>query len=301
MSQAFLIFSVSPANQANAMAVRRVAGGNIDNTLPAAPTAMTAVSSGDVPMLIVYDSSVDTAQGYTLDAGSTELTPAASFKIGTGWDIIEPYLDSGVPSLMCYRSSDGTFAFFRLVLPLAAPVTFSSAPTPGTTRGYTTVKPFVTAKGIAFLAYNQVNGSVAIYSSGPAKSPPTRAWSHQWARGWTRFALFQFGGETFFLKINVVKLNVNIDHVCDALSSGTIEVGTNLQLESALDLTLVEPFTLPNGDPHFITYKPDGTTTVNRFNGNCLGWTQLAAWNSRAGAAHIVPFRLGADMFVLVS
>jgi hypothetical protein len=281
------------------MAVRQVVTGNIANALPASPTAMTVVASGNEPMLIVYDSSLDTAQGYTLDAGSTDLTATASFKIGTGWDTIEAFVNNNAPCLMCYRGSDGTFAFYKLALPLASPVTFSLTHNPGMTKGYTTVKPFLTPKGPAFLGYNQANGSVAIYSFAPGQPNPNCVWAHQWAAGWTRFAFFQFGGENFFFKTNVAKLNVNIDHVLDGLTAGTVEVGSHIALDNALELTVVEPLTLANGDPHFVTYMPDGTTTLNRFNGDCLGWSKLAAWNSLPNATHVVPFLMGADAFVL--
>ena len=200
---------------------------------------------------------------------------------------------------MCYRASDGTFAFYKLALPLASPVTFSLIHNPGMTRGYTTAKPFLTPRGAAFLGYNQADGSVALYSFADAQANPTCVWAHQWAKGWTRFAFFQFGGENFFFKTNVAKLNVNIDHVLDGLTAGTVQVGTNLPLENALALTVVETLTLANGDPHFVTYMPDGVATLNRFNGNCQGWTPLAAWNSVPDATHVVPFLIGTDAFVL--
>lgn len=301
MPQKLCIFSVSPANQANTMAVRQVVNGNIDNTLAVSPTAMTVVPSDNEPMLVVYDSSAGTAQGYTLDAGSTELTATAAFDIGTGWDAIEAFVSNGSACLMCYRRSDGTFAFYKLALPLANPVTFSLTHNPGMTAGYTTVKPFPAQKGAAFLGYNQTNGSVALYSFASGQPNPTCVWAHQWARGWTRFAFFQFGGENFFFKTNIAKLNVNIDHVLDGLTAGTVQVATNLALPNALELSAVEPLNLANGDPHFVTYMPDGTTTLNRFDGNCLGWTQVAEWNSLPNATYVVPFRLGPDAFVLFS
>ena len=299
MSQNFRIFSVSPANQANAMAVRQVVAGVIHNALPASPSAMTVVPSEGQPMLLVYDSSVGAAQAYELNAATADLTATTSFTIGTGWDIIEPYVSDQSASLMCYRASDGTFAFYKLTTPLPSPVHFALTHNPGMTKGYTTAKPFLTRKGLAFLGYNQANGSVALYSFAAGQAHPTCVWWHQWARGWTRFAFFQFGGEHFFFKTNVAKLNVNIDHVLDGLTAGTIQVGTKLPLPNALQLTAVEPLTLANGDPHFVTYMLDGTTTLNRFNGDCLGWTNLAAWSSMPNGTHVVPFRIGADAYVL--
>jgi hypothetical protein len=125
-------------------------------------------------------------------------------------------------------------------------------------------------------------------------------WSHQWAKGWTRFAFFQFGGENFFLKTNTWKPNVNIDHVLDNISSGTAEVATKLDLQDAQDLHRVEPFTRENGDPYFITYKGDGTVTFNRFWSDCLGWTTVASLASKPGASHIIPLSAADRSFLLV-
>jgi len=281
------------------MAVRQVVAGTLHNALPASPTAMTVVPSENEPMLLVYDSSAGAAQGYVLDAATADLIATTSFTIGTGWDIIEPYVSDQVSSLMCYRASDGIFAFYKLATPLPSAVQFALTHNPGMTKGYTTTKPFLTRRGLAFLGYNQANGSVALYSFPAGQAHPACVWWHQWARGWTRFAFFQFGGENFFFKTNVAKLNVNIDHVLDGLRAGTIEVGTKLPLSNALQLTAVEPLTLANGDPHFVAYMPDGTATLNRFNGDCLGWTSLATWNSLPNGTHVVPFRIGADAYVL--
>jgi hypothetical protein len=298
MPQKFRTFAVSLGNQTGTLAIRQVAEGTIDNSLPPAPTSMTVDLAGAEPRLIVYDSSSARAFAYTLDAGSVELSAEASFNVGTGWDIVEAFVSNQSPYLMCYRSSDGTFAFYNLADSLSPPMTFSLTHNPGMTKGYTSVKCFRAREGAAFLGYNEGNGSVGIYSFAPSSTPRCEWW-HQWAAGWTRFALFQYGAENFFFKTNVKKLNVNIDHVLDDLTAGTVEVGTQLPLDNALQLAVVEPLTLANGEPHFVAYMPDGTTQISRFNGDCLGTTQLARWNSLAQATHAVPYRLGGDAFVL--
>lgn len=120
-------------------------------------------------------------------------------------------------------------------------------------------------------------------------------WSHPWAPGWTRFAFFQFGGENFFLKTNIgnpkntkVK-NVNIDHVLDNISTGTVEV-VAMSLPDYNNLTNVEPFTMGSGDPYFVTYlSKSGAVTLNRFHGDCLGWSQVASLNAPAAATLVVP------------
>jgi hypothetical protein len=109
-----------------------------------------------------------------------------------------------------------------------------------------------------------------------------------WAPGWTRFSFFQLGGEPFFLKTNVKKLNVNIDHVLDTLSAGTAEVGTLLQnqLPDALKLTNVEPLLLNAADPWFVTYiASTGIATLNRIHADCLGWTKGAGFKAPTGCA----------------
>lgn len=281
------------------MAVKRVVDGAIANTLPPSPTAMTVVPTSHKPMFVVYDAGSDTAFAYSFDAGTTEFSASANFIIGTGWDIVEGFVLNDVPWLVCYRQSAPTLTFFKLVTPMANPVAIPLAKAPGMAQALTTIKAFPVSKGTSFLGYNQADGGVGMYSFLATGSQPANVWSHQWARGWTHFALFQFGGATFFFKINVVKPNVNIDHVLDGLTTGTVEVGTDLALANAQDLTIVEPVTLSNGDPHFVTYEADGTATLNRFNGNCLGWTQLAIWKSLPNATHLMPFESGSETFLL--
>jgi hypothetical protein len=133
--------------------------------------------------------------------------------------------------------------------------------------------------------------AVTAVSTDPEVPPllMTPVWSHQWAKGWTRFAFFQLGGENFFLKTNTWKPNVNIDHVLDSLAAGTIEVGTRMSLHEAQELSNVEPFVLGCADPHFATYiSKSGEVTLNRFHSDCLGWTTIGKLNTQTGAGSVV-------------
>jgi hypothetical protein len=125
-------------------------------------------------------------------------------------------------------------------------------------------------------------------------------WVHAWAPNWARFAFFRLGNGTYFLKTNVGRLNVNIDHVMDDPSQGAHEVVRFLDLPDALELDIVRPFTSAAGDPYFLTYiAADGRTTVNRFRGDARGWTTEARLSTVTGATHALPLHLGPDRYVL--
>jgi hypothetical protein len=124
-------------------------------------------------------------------------------------------------------------------------------------------------------------------------------WSHYWAKGWTRFAFFQYGGENFFLKTNAVKPNVIIDHILDDLS-GTVSVGTHLDLRAAQRLDFVRSLDPPDLGPHFVTYEKTGETTVNRIRSDCLGWATVASFSSKENAGHVVPLVAGDRAMIVI-
>jgi hypothetical protein len=96
----------------------------------------------------------------------------------------------------------------------------------------------------------------------------------------------------------VGKPNVNIDHIVDDPTQGTVEVGTLLTLPNELTLNIVTAFYLgPN--PYFITYQTDGTTTFNRFDGDCQGWQLQASMSTILQATQIVPFNIGTESYAL--
>jgi hypothetical protein len=235
---------------------------------------------------------------------------AARPKVGSGFDIIEPFVIGNQPHLMCYNAKNGTFAFFALDDEFSAskPYQFIRYHEPGLTQGFTTIKPFTCFGQVVFLGYNGENGHVSMYTlvvtaASLDDTPPLRmtsVWSHRWAKGWTRFAFFQLGGEVFFLKTNTWRPNVNIDHVLDNLS-GTVQVGTNLDLKNAQQLEIVQPFNMENGDPYFVTYEKSGEVTLNRINGNCLGWITESSFKAKENATHVVPIEANGSVLLLVT
>jgi hypothetical protein len=248
---------------------------------------------------------------YHVAGDGTSLTKVVNseLRINRKWDLLETFVLGNAPYLVAYRATQGIFEIYPVYpdFTTGVPYRFFRNHEPGITAGFDTVKFFSAQGKVAYLGYNQTTGAVGIYSlDATATSPPVtpatpngtapllslNVWSHTWAPGWTRFAFFQFGGSNFFLKTNVAKPNVNIDHVMDSLSDGTVEVISQLNLEDAQNLTFVEPFTMGNGDPYFITYRPDGIVTVERFHGNCLGWTRVAKKKKvPVRAAQLVPIK----------
>lgn len=229
-------------------------------------------------------------------------------KTGAENQVVEPFVLGNRLHLLCYSPS-GTFSVLELGDDLSAskPFQFHRWHEPGATAGFSTVKPLVVLGDVVVMGYAAESGRVALYTvavtaRSPDGVPPLRmrcAWSHQWAKGWTRFAFFQFGGEPFFLKTNVVKPNVNIDHVLDDLS-GAVPVGTRLELKDAQHLSVVQPFELEGGAPYFLTYEKGGEVTLNRVNADCAGWTTESTFRARPGATQVLPLSAGGRTFVLV-
>jgi hypothetical protein len=225
------------------------------------------------------------------------------------WDFIEPFVIGNQPHLMCYKADPGWFAFFPIGADLSAKdhITFRHPRVP-VTYNFTMVKPLVALGQVFFIGYNGEDGTINSWTldvtatSMPGKPPlaATPVWAHQWAKGWTRFAFFTWGGENFFLKTNTWKPNVNIDHLQNTLSQGSNEVGSYLHLKDDQTLNIVHPFAMENGEPYFLTYlEGSGESTFNRFHANCLGWTTVASITAVTGAKHIVPYRIGSTNLAL--
>jgi hypothetical protein len=230
--------------------------------------------------------------------------------VSPGLGHLEPFVMGNQNHLLCYDPKAGAFELLAITddLSLSKPLRYSREREPGATQGFTTLKAFTTFGQLAILGYNFDDGHVAIFrlsvrTTSPPGVPPlwlTPVWSHYWAKGWTRFAFFQFGGENFFLKTNVLRPNVNIDHVLDDLS-GTVPVGSHLDLHAADRLDIVHPLDLAGEGPHFVTYQKTGETTVNRIRSDCLGWTRVASFRSKENAAHVVPYVLGSRAMMIVA
>jgi hypothetical protein len=231
---------------------------------------------------------------------------------GPVWDVVRPLLVGDRLHLMTYAAERGQFAFFPIGRGLKAgvPYPFRRARPPGPTAGFDTVEPIVVGSMGGFphvMCYDAETGRVVIYSlqvtatgfEGAAPLFARAVWDHQWAANWVRFAFFRMGSGTYFLKTNTGRLNVNIDHVLDDASQGATEVAGYLDLKDALDLDVVRPYVVA-GEPGFVTYMDDGTTTFNRFHPDCEGWTTQAALSTIAGATHVVPLAgPGRDTLVL--
>jgi hypothetical protein len=238
---------------------------------------------------------------------------AGNVDLGGSWDAVKPFTLANLPYLMAYTAHDGQFSFIPLPggRQSQVPYRYNRRHHPGPTAGFDMVSPVVVNGGCYVLCYASDTGDVALHElrvlartpgGSPPGTPPLLAsptWIHQWARDWTRFAFFTLGGEAFFLKTNVGKLNVNIDHVLDDPTEGTVEVGTYLHLDDALSLDIVEPFTLNGGDPYFVAYRRDGQTVLYRIHGDCQGWSAKARLQAVTGAGKLVPLRIGDTCLLL--
>jgi len=304
-----LIYQIQESNKPNTLTVKQV---GTSSALGSGYTNLTPIVVKGQTYLLGYN---PTAKNFDVFEFSTTApwlnAVAAKPGIQSGLTIIEPCVIGNHVAIAGYEPKKGIFYLYSMADDLATskkPVEFFRNHEPSLSQGFSTVKSFVSLGQVVYLGYNITNGYVAMYTlsvaaASPPDAPPltmTPAWAHNWAPGWTRFAFFQFGGENFFLKTNIAKPNVNIDHILDGLSTGTTEVGTHLDLTDAQKLSLVEPFYLGNGDPYFVTYLSSGKVTLYRFHSDCLGWTQVASLTSKSGATQMVPLMTGGKVFLLI-
>jgi hypothetical protein len=305
-----ILYSISRGKNADALAVKQLAS---IASFKSGYTAVAPTSVGGTTYCLAYDKASGNVDVYRFSAKPPWLSLAAAKpSIGAGHDLIESITIGNLPYLMAYAKAKGIFQFFAIApdLSFSKPYVHFDNHGPPVTRGYTTVKPFDYFGKVGLLAYNGSNGAVATYnvavtaaSTGHVPPLQQRAlWSHRWAKGWTRFALFQFGSVNFFLKTNTWKPNVNIDHIMSNPEDGTAEVATHLKLADAQKLDLVEPFALPGGQPYFATYmKKGGSLTCNRIHPDCKGWTQVASMNAKSGASQMVPLSVGGKNYLLMA
>jgi hypothetical protein len=272
-------------------------------------TAMSAASVSGVGFLVAYNKDGGDADIYRLHDGNPWINYATTISVGAGWDLVEMFILGNQPHLVFYQRSNGTFSIFPLNDQLNSTSHFQYVRNhdPGVTQGFTTVKAFSNHGVVVVLGYDFDSGRVAMYAlSVVATSPPgvspiaaSNAWAHLWARGWTRFAFFQLGGENFFLKTNTVWTNVNIDHIMDNPKDGTSEVATHMEKDDPeiLSMDLFHAFYLRNGDPHFLAYKSDGATNLYRINSDCQGWTKLSTSNTVSSTERILAVKIGGSQY----
>ncbi|XAT60828.1 hypothetical protein GN278_08840 [Rhodobacteraceae bacterium Araon29] len=267
-------------------------------------TAMTTYDNYGTEMLIGYDSASGTCDTYELlDKAPWVKEVANIFDFGKGWDSIQPFYMMNHPHILAYQAKNGHMYFFPLTKSLHSehPLHFYHLRYPYT-NNLSEVRCLNSLGQNFVLGYNTEDGAVNIWTisataTSTGKSPPLvveSVWAHQWAKGWTRFAFFTWGAESFFLKTNTWKPNVNIDHVWNDLSAGTNEVGSHLKLKDDQTLNIVRPFMVGSGDPYFLTYlSATGEVRLNRVHGDCMGWTTEATERAFANAETILTYRLG--------
>ena len=304
------VFAVAQGGEADTLVAKAVA----KSALKTRYTSLTPAVVGVQSYLFGYNPAQNNLDVYQFAPNPPKLSAvAARPAVGKAKDIINSFVLGNLPYVCVYTAKNGIFEVYSVGndLSFSQPYKFYRNHELAISKAFTTLKPFTQFGQVAFLGYRGDTGYVAMYTVSVAVSSPAPGvppllmlpiWAHPWAPGWTRFAFFQFGGEPFFLKTNTKVLNVNIDHVLDSLASGTTEVGTLLQaqLPDALKITHVEPFTLSNGQPYFVTYiSSSGAATLNRVHADCLGWTQVATFNAPTGCAVVTPVAVGEQVFLV--
>lgn len=297
------IFSALPKAGGNRLALKKEWSQDSPEPLHGGFSSVFVICVNSVPYLVGYDKKSGHGLLFPIEAKPLRLLAKSGvLNFKPNWEILEPFVIGNQPHILSYRAKTGQFAFFPVSSgpSLGNPYSFNRTHDPGITSGFTMVKPVVYQGAVYYMGYNEKSGTVALYSlvmtaTSPNGSPPllsANLWSHTWARGWTRFAFFQLGGENFFLKTNIWRPNVNIDHILDDFSKGTYEVCSHMDLKDAQSLDIVSPFSLVGGAPHFLAYKESGETILYRIHPDCMGWTEVASATVMPGATHIVPVRL---------
>jgi hypothetical protein len=311
MAQSAKVFSIAFGSKVDTLAVKEVGKPSLTGKY----TSFTPISIAGQVNLLGYDPSQDHFDIYTFTAAAPWLKEtSAKPVIGKAKDIINGFTLGNLPYVCVYTAKNGVFETYSVGNDLSfskTPYKFYRNHELAVSQGFTTLKPFTQFGEVVFLGYRADTGYVAMYSVSVSVSSPVPdapplimlpIWAHPWAPGWMRFAFFQLGGEPFFLKTNVKILNVNIDHILDTLSAGTTEVGTLLQaqLPDALKITNVEPFTLANGEPYFVTYiAGTGAATLNRIHADCQGWTQVASFKAPPKSTTVTPVTSGGQVFLI--
>jgi hypothetical protein len=276
-------------------------------------THLVPITVDNRVVLIAYDKATQSTSAYAMIPGGSWMQPIESRIDLTGgpWDHLDSFVFGNDTYLMTYRADHGEFAVCKVSNDLSAspPFKFGWARN-WPTKGFTTVAPFASLGAQYVLGYDFEHGTVAIYSlttitSAPGGTPALlaqNAWYHTWAKGWTRFAFFRLGGSNFFFKINLAKLNVNIDHIQDNPAAGTVEVGSYLQSQlpdaEAIDVAAKIPWAYE--EPYLLTYiASTGKTEVFHIHADCQGWTRLYSGTTVTSARLVIPYRIGDTSYVL--
>ena len=306
------VFSFVPGPSADSVSLAPVWKQNGGTSIEPGGSAAVVLSLGARDVLLVYDRAGEKVGAYHLTDGAPWVAPVDSAITLTGgpWDQLESFVLGNATYLLTYRADKGVFGIFEINSDLHAspPYTFAF-PRNWPTPGFTTVKPFSQFGNQYVLGYGTSDGKVGIYGittttasqGGIPALVGQNVWYHTWAAGGQRFAFFQLGGVTFFFKINVKKLNVNIDHVNDNPATGTVEVGSLLQDKlpdaAALDIAAIVPWR--RDEPYLLTYvREKGAADLYRIHADCQGWTKVGSATA-PGASLVVPYRVGGGSFAL--
>jgi len=309
------LYSITPGAKRDELAVKQVWSQDVNSPFASGYKQLVTVASGSNNYLIGFDAD-GKGSAFKLSSNAPWFEPIRSnIDVGAS-DIIEPFILGLNPYLLAYEAEKGVLSFFPLTSDLATPkpaYTYRHIRVP-LTQGFTVCSPVIINSLLYIVTYNFKTGDVNLWSltvtpypaaGSPAGTPPLLilpVWVHQWAKSWSRFAFFTMGAEAFFFKINFgPKLNVNIDHLLDDPTQGSVEVGTWLQnlLDDPTKIDIVEPFTMNGGDPYFVTYRNDGSTDWFRIHGDCQGWTKESSGTTIKSATQVVPYQLGDDRFAL--
>lgn len=303
------IYAISPSDKPDALTVKSVWAQGGGGSLATGFVHLTQFMKKGKPYLLGVTAK-GAATAYRLRGKAPWVEPVNSkIDFGGPCDIVQPFVIGDQLHLIAYGAKAGLLKFFAIGNDLSSskPFEYFRHRPPGITTGWTVLQPITYLNKVYYATYGFDTGAVDLFSisvtaasaGGASPLDTENVWSWIWAKGWTRFAFFQFGGENFFLKTDTLKPNVNIDHLNDDPNSRSNEVGTQMNLEDAQKLDIVRAFYQDGGAPYFLTYMKSGKTTFNRVHGDCLGWTTEARLTAGEDASQIVTYRIGGQSFAL--
>lgn len=208
------------------------------------------------------------------------------------------YLNN-IPYCVIYDQQTGNLAFLNV----SSDFSLTSVYSMSAGNGITTLKTFSYRGDQFVVAYNMTSGDVTKYqitidASAGLKVEPV--WTAKWAATWTRFSFFQMGAENFFIKTNLNRSKVNIDHFMDDPDEGSHPVLNVDAPAQMLGLSCVNTFVDSQGFPYFVTYRANGDLTINRIYGNCLGWDVVCATGTEANRLLVTTFTVNNMNYILL-
>jgi len=306
------IYSVAPTTTVDQVTLTKVWTQGTSG-LSQGYTNLVPIQLGEEAILLAFDKETQEVDTYALTPAApwVKALPAKTKLPNGPWDRLGAFTLGNAQYVYTYRSDTGGFGFFAVHNDLSLSDPYIFAPSHTTpSAGFTSVAPYTSLGQQYLLGYDFDTGRVEnivvkVVPSSIGNAPPLAAqnvWFHLWAKGWTHFAMFQLGGANFFFKINTDKLNVNIDHMQDDPSQGSIEVGSQLQSQlpdaESINAAAIIPWSA--GTPYLVTYiATSGQTEVYAIRADCLGWIKQVSAAAETNATAIVPYRIGETSYVL--